>query len=199
MNGNNRFARFNPAVGATYKFAPGLTGYFGYAEANRAPTAGEIGCSDPTRPCSLDLFVSADPPGLRQVVARTYETGLRGRMTLGADEAEGRIDWNLGLFRTDLQDDIIAVPSEIISTGFFKNIPGTRRQGIEAGIAYRDRQWRLAANYSLIDATFESRLSLASPTNPRAETKAKSVSLPGDPDSRHPAAPGQAERRLRHQ
>ena len=89
LNGNNRFARFNPAFGATYKFGPGLTGYFGYAEANRAPTAGEIGCSDPTRPCSLDLFVSADPPGLRQVVARTYETGLRGRLTLGANDERG--------------------------------------------------------------------------------------------------------------
>ena len=197
LNGNNRFARFNPAVGATYKFAPGLTGYFGYAEANRAPTAGEIGCSDPTRPCSLDLFVSADPPGLRQVVARTYETGLRGRLTLGADEAEGRIDWNLGLFRTDLQDDIIAVPSEIISTGFFKNIPGTRRQGIEAGIAYRDRKWRLAANYSLIDATSRARLSW--PLRPTQEpTTGRNPCRARRPDARHPATPGKAERRLRH-
>jgi iron complex outermembrane recepter protein len=180
LNGNNRFARFNPAIGATYKFRPGLTGYFGYAEANRAPTAGEIGCSDPTRPCSLDLFVSADPPGLRQVVARTYETGLRGRMTLGAAEGDGRIDWNLGLFRTDLQDDIIAVPSEIISTGFFQNIPGTRRQGVEAGIAYRDGKWRLAANYTLIDATFESRVELASPTNPKASQDGEIKVNPGD-------------------
>jgi iron complex outermembrane receptor protein len=180
LNGNNRFARFNPAVGAAYKFAPGLTGYVGYAEANRAPTPGEIGCSDPTRPCSLDLFVSADPPGLRQVVARTYEAGLRGRLTLGADEAEGRLDWNLGLFRTDLEDDIIAVPSEIISTGFFKNIPGTRRQGIEAGIAYRDRQWRLAANYSLIDATFESAVELAAPTNPKADDEGEIHVRPGN-------------------
>ena len=186
LNGNNRFARFNPALGATYKFGPGLTGYFGYAEANRAPTAGEIGCSDPARPCSLDLFVSADPPGLRQVVARTYETGLRGRLTLGPDDGEGRIDWNLGLFRTDLRDDIIAVPSEIISTGFFKNIPGTRRQGIEAGISYRDSTWRLSANYSLIDATFESRVELASPTNPGANREGEIKVTPGD---RIPAIP----------
>jgi iron complex outermembrane receptor protein len=64
LNGNNRFSRFNPSAGATYKITPEVTGYFGYAEANRTPTSGEIACSDPMRPCSLDNFLSADPPGV---------------------------------------------------------------------------------------------------------------------------------------
>ncbi|HEV2188650.1 MAG TPA: TonB-dependent receptor, partial [Stellaceae bacterium] len=140
LNGESRFARFNPSAGATYKILPGLTGYFGYAEANRAPTAGEIGCSDPTRPCSLDNFLTADPPGLKQVVAHTYEAGLRGRFRTSTAETAGRIDWNLGLFRTDLDDDILSVPSTIISSGFFQNVGNTRRQGIEAGIGYRDNK-----------------------------------------------------------
>lgn len=180
LNGNNRFSRFNPAAGATYKIVPGVTGYFGYAEANRAPTAGEIGCSDPSRPCSLDLFLSADPPGLRQVVAHTYEAGLRGRTSIGGDEASGRIDWHIGLFRTDLDDDILSVPSAIISTGFFKNIGGTRRQGIEAGASYQDHDWRLAAAYSLVDATFRSALTLASPNNPAADASGNIEVRPGN-------------------
>ncbi|HTO84268.1 MAG TPA: TonB-dependent receptor, partial [Methylomirabilota bacterium] len=133
INGNNRFSRFNPAGGFTYKILPNLTGYVGYAEANRAPTAGEIACSDPARPCSLDNFLTSDPPGLKQVVARTYEVGLRGRLNAGAD---GRIDWNAGLFRTDLSDDILNVPSSIINSGFFQNVGDTRRQGLEAGVGY---------------------------------------------------------------
>ncbi len=180
LNGNNRFSRFNPQVGATYKILPALTGYFGYAEANRAPTAGEIGCSDPARPCSLDAFVSADPPGLRQVVARSYETGLRGKITLGESQPAGRIEWNFGLFRTDLDNDILTVPSAIISTGFFQNVGATRRQGIEAGISYKDQRWQVSANYSLVDATFQSAITLSSPDNPFADANGDIQVRPGD-------------------
>lgn len=180
LNGESRFARFNPSAGATYKILPALTGYFGYAEANRAPTAGEIGCSDPTRPCSLDNFLTSDPPGLKQVVAHTYEAGLRGRFRTSAAETAGRVEWNVGVFRTDLDDDIQNVPSTIISTGFFQNVGNTRRQGIEAGIGYRDDKWNLSANYSLIDATFQSAITLSSPNNPFADAAGNIEVRPGN-------------------
>jgi iron complex outermembrane receptor protein len=179
LNGNNRFARFNPAAGMTYKILPSLTGYFGYAEANRAPTAGEIACSNPARPCSLDNFLTSDPPGLKQVVAHTYETGLRGGFSAGAGGA-GRIDWNIGLFRTDLANDILNVPSTIISTGYFTNIGSTRRQGIEAGIGYRSRKWQVRASYGLIDATFQTAVTLSSPNNPFADAAGNIHVKPGD-------------------
>ena len=180
LNGKSRFSRFNPAAGAAYKLAPEVTAYAGYAEANRTPTTGEIACSDPARPCSLDNFLTSDPPGLRQVVARNWEAGLRGRFATGGEEAAGRVEWNLGLFRTDLADDILNVPSATISTGFFRNIGSTRRQGIETGIAYRDSEWDLAASYSLIDATFESALTLHSPNNPVADAAGNIHVKPGD-------------------
>ncbi|HTY65209.1 MAG TPA: TonB-dependent receptor [Alphaproteobacteria bacterium] len=177
INGNNRFSRFNPAGGLAYKILPNLTAYAGYAEANRAPTAGEIACSDPARPCSLDNFLTSDPPGLKQVVARTYEVGLRGRFGAGAN---GRMDWNAGLFRTDLSDDILNVPSSIINSGFFQNVGDTRRQGIEAGLGYRDDKWRMNVSYSYIDATFESPISLSSPNNPAADANGNIQVQPGN-------------------
>jgi iron complex outermembrane recepter protein len=180
LNGESRFSRFNPAAGAAYKITSDLTGYFGYAEANRAPTAGEIACSDPARPCTLDNFLTADPPGLKQVVARTYEVGLRGRFKTGTEATAGRIEWNLGFFRTDLQDDILSVPSTIISSGFFENVGSTRRQGIEAGVSYRDDKWNVSANYSLIDATFQSAITLSSPNNPFADATGNIQVNPGD-------------------
>jgi iron complex outermembrane recepter protein len=179
LNGKSRFSRFNPAVGATYKLLPNLTGYVGYAEANRAPTAGEIACSDPARPCSLDNFLTSDPASLKQVVAQTYEAGLRGRLAIGRETA-GKIEWNLGVFRTDLTNDILNVPSAIISSGFFENVGGTRRQGIEAGIVYRDDKWQVRANYSLIDATFQSAITLSSPNNPFADANGNIQVRPGD-------------------
>lgn len=185
LSGNNRFSRFNPAAGLTYKFTPpsflgGVTGYVGYAEANRTPTAGEIGCSDPARPCTLDAFLSADPPGLRQVVARNYEGGLRGKFDFTALDPAGKVDWNAGLFRTDLSDDILAVPSSIISTGFFQNIGSTRRQGVEAGLFYSDTTWKLSANYSFIQATFRSPITLSSPNNPFADANGDIQVRPGN-------------------
>jgi iron complex outermembrane receptor protein len=180
LNGENRFSRFNPAIGATYKLTPNLTGYFGYAEANRAPTAGELSCSDPARPCSLDNFFSADPPGLKQVVAHAYEAGLRGRFRTGSEEGAGRIDWNVSLFRADLDNDILNVPSALITSGFFQNIGSTRRQGIEAGISYRDQMWQASVDYSLIDATFQSAVTLQSPNNPTADEDGNIRVVPGD-------------------
>ncbi len=180
INGNNRFARFNPSAGATYKILPNLTGYVGYAEANRAPTAGEIACSDPTRPCSLDNFLTSDPPGLKQVVARTYEAGVRGRFAAEAVGAGGRVEWNAGLFRTDLSDDILNVPSSIINSGFFQNVGDTRRQGLEASLGYRDDKWRVTTSYSYIDATFESPITLNSPNNPAADANGHIQVQPGN-------------------
>ena len=180
LNGENRFGRFNPSAGATYKILPNLTIYAGYAEANRAPTAGEIACSDPARPCSLDNFLTSDPATLKQVVARTYETGLRGRRTIGTSDKAGRIEWDVGVFRTDIDNDILNVPSALISSGFFQNVGGTRRQGIEAGIAYRDDKWQVSANYALIDATFQSAITLSSPNNPFADAAGNVQVKPGD-------------------
>jgi iron complex outermembrane receptor protein len=77
LNGDHSYSRFNPVIGTTFKVTPNVTAYAGYAEANRAPTPLELGCSDPLRPCLLDNALVGDPP-LKQVVSHTYEAGLRG-------------------------------------------------------------------------------------------------------------------------
>ena len=76
LSGNNRFTHFNPALGATYQVASGVTAYAGYSTNNRAPTASEIECSDPLQPCLLPSSLAGDPPNLRQVIAHTVELGL---------------------------------------------------------------------------------------------------------------------------
>jgi iron complex outermembrane receptor protein len=177
ISGDHRFARFDPALGATYKLLPNLTAYAGYAEANRAPTPGELACADPARPCILDNFLVSDPD-LKQVVARTYEAGLRG--TLAGFEERSRFTWNLGVFRTDDQDDILNVPSTISGFGFFRNVGNTRRQGIEAGINYRSDRWLAYLDYAFLDATFRSPITLSSPNNPFADANGNISVKPGD-------------------
>jgi iron complex outermembrane receptor protein len=178
LTGFNRYSRFNPAIGATYKVAAGLTAYAGYAEGNRAPTPSEIECSNPAQPCLLPSSLSADPPTLKQVVSHTYEAGLRGGFE-APSVVPGHFNWNFGLFRTDLDDDIYGVATTI-SSGFFENIGATRRQGIETGLSYKADDWSVFLNYSLVDATFQSPLTLPSPSNPFADANGNIRVVPGD-------------------
>jgi iron complex outermembrane receptor protein len=177
LSGDHRFGRFNPAAGVTYKLLPELTAYAGYAEANRAPTPGELACADPARPCVLDNFLVSDP-SLKQVVARSWELGVRGNFQPAPEL--GRVTWNLGLFRTDTQDEILNVPSPLTNLGFFENAGNTRRQGIEAGLAYRSERWSAWLDYSLTDATFQSALTLNAPNNPFADVNGQIHIVPGD-------------------
>jgi iron complex outermembrane recepter protein len=175
LNGDHTYSRFNPVVGLTYKIMPDLTAYAGYSEANRAPTPLELGCADPSHPCLIDGFLISDP-SLKQVVGHTYEAGLRG----SAGDKQDVLKWNLGVYRTDSDDDIINVPSLVSGFGYFQNAAKTRRQGVEAGVIYKRERWSAYANYTFVDATFQSALTLSSPFNPAADTNGNISVVPGD-------------------
>ena len=169
LNSSNQFQRFNPVIGATYKITPNFSAYAGYSEANRAPTPLELGCSDPNHPCMIDSFLVADPP-LKQVVSHTLEAGVRG--SYGKDAKTGRLTWSLGIFHTLSDDDIIEVasPLGVNNFGFFQNAGQTLRQGIEAKVDYRFDRWNAYANYTYVEATYQSAITLFSPNNPNALT-----------------------------
>jgi iron complex outermembrane receptor protein len=111
------------------------------------------------------------------------ETGFRGRWDLGD---KGRVDWSAGLFRTASTNDIqpLIVPS-LNSFGYYANIGGTLRQGAELGATWRKDNWSVYANYSYIEATYQT--SFADPSNSPAAvvdpvTGAASIPItPGTP------------------
>ena len=176
LSGYNRYVHFNPALGATYKLLPGITAYGGVADNTRTPTANEIECSDPLRPCLLPTNLAGDPPDLKQVLAQTTELGLRGSQP---HAASGQVSWNLSLYRTVLEHDIFGVATSV-SQGFFQNIGDTRREGFEAGIGYHGERWSAYANYSFVRATFESALTVPSPSNPFQDADGVISVRPGD-------------------
>lgn len=177
LTGDNRYTHLNPAIGAAYKVTALLTTYAGISQNTRTPTASEMECSDPARPCLLPSNLASDPPILRQVVAHTTELGMRGQFFSATHS--GRIAWNLGIFRTQLDDDIYGVATSI-SSGFFQNIGATRRQGLEAALRYGATRWSAYASYSYVDATFESALTLPSPANPFRDANGNIFVQPGD-------------------
>ncbi|WP_428489366.1 TonB-dependent receptor [Rhodopila sp.] len=165
LTGDHYYQRFNPAGGVTYKLTPWLTAYAGYAEANRAPTPAELSCAGPSDACSLANFFVGDPD-LKQVVAHTVEAGLRGSAPAG--EA-GRVNYNLGFYRSNLDDDILFVNSVTLNRAFFTNVGQTRRQGVDASIQYKAPRWSAYLAYTYTDATFQSGFVEAAGSNPAAD------------------------------
>ena len=147
LDGNHRFSRFNPAIGVSWVPSRTLSAYVGYNEGSRAPTAIELGCANPDRPCKLPNAMAGDPP-LNQVVARTIEAGVRG--------GDAGLSWNVGVFRTDARDDILFVADDQAGFGYFKNFGKTRREGIELGLSGKTGAWRFGANHTVLNATYRS-------------------------------------------
>ena len=166
LSGAHTYAHFNPGGGLTYKLADNVTLYGGWSESNRAPTPAELSCSNPVNPCLLDAFLVADPP-LKQVVSQTFEFGARGHFETAA--VPGQFLWHLGVYRTDSDNDILLLGTAINGFGYFSNVGVTRRQGIEASLAWHWDRLLLSANYSYLDATFRENLALSS-NSPAADS-----------------------------
>ena len=177
LNSANNFDRINPVVGLTYQILPGISAYGGYSEANRAPTPLELDCANPLKPCLLENSLVSDPP-LQQVVSHTFEAGLRG--SANNVFGDGRINWKAGYFHTENANDIISLASTITGRGYYANVPGTLRQGVEAGLEYHNGDLMAYVNYAFTDATYRFTGELASPNNPFADANGNVLVTPGD-------------------
>ncbi len=176
LNSSNLFTHFNPGTGLTYKIGDGVTAYAGLSVSNRAPTAGELSCADPASPCLLDAFLVSDPP-LKQVVSHNIEFGLRG--TLQPPVLPGTLTWNASAYRTDSDNDILLVATEVNGFGYFQNAGTTRREGVDLHLNYRDKRWTVNASYAYLSATFRNAQVLAS-NSPAADADGLIYVRPGD-------------------
>ena len=170
LDGRHRFSRFNPAAGLTYQWSRALNFYGGYSESTRAPTPVELTCADEDAPCKLPNQFLSDPL-LKQVVAKSWEAGVRG--TFGNPGNGEHLNWHVGLFRTINVDDILFQSTGGVQSneGFFANVGDTRRQGLEASLsgALWERRLRWHANYSYLDATYRTAFAESSAHHPHAD------------------------------
>jgi outer membrane receptor protein involved in Fe transport len=176
LTGNHDYRRFNPSAGLTWKAMPGLTVYGSYAEANRTPMPAELTCASAAAPCSLANFLVADP-NLQQVVARTFEAGVRMQSRPWADAT---LNSELSLYRTTLSNDILAVGSSLPGLSFFQNVGNTQRQGFDLSLKLKYRGLSTYLGYSFIDATFQTPFTEQSPSNPAADANGNIFIQSGD-------------------
>jgi iron complex outermembrane receptor protein len=161
LDGNDRFAHFDPSAGVTYKILPRLTVYGSYAINNRAPTASELECANPAAPCLLPTNLASDPP-LKQVVSKTVEVGARGT---SSDARVGKFGYDLSIYRTNSEKDIYGI-STTIASGYYQNAGSTRREGADLDLTCQFERVSAYLQYSYLKATFRSAFLEPSPANP---------------------------------
>jgi len=171
--GDHTYSRVNPSIGVTFTPSPLWSLYANYNEGSRAPTVIELGCSDPAQPCGLPNNFASDPD-LKQVVARTFEVGARGKLP------DDMLTWSVDAFRTNSSDDIQFVATNT-SQGYFANVGTTRRQGMDLGLGGKltsQLMWHLS--YSFVDATYRSNFEVNGESNSSADENGNIQVRPGN-------------------
>ncbi len=172
LAGSHTFSRINPALGFTLTPTEVWTLYANYNEASRAPTVIELGCANPTVPCGLPNAFASDP-SLAQVVARTVELGMRGKLP------GGQLLWSADVFHTINRDDIQFIATAT-NAGYFANFGSTRRQGLDLALGGRLGRLDWRTTYSRVDATYRSAFAVSSGSNSTADAAGNILVRPGD-------------------
>ena len=174
LDGKHDFARFNPAVGVTFRLTPSMTLYGSYGESTRAPSPVELACASEDAPCNLPNAFLADPP-LEQVVAKSTEIGLRS-------EGHEGLQWHIGAFYTVNHNDILfqTTGGPQANVGFFDNVGDTLRTGIELSLSQRLARFRWSFDYSYLDATFDDDFVSNSPHHPIFASDPASPAIVGE-------------------
>jgi iron complex outermembrane receptor protein len=140
LSGDKQFNEVSPKVGLTYNFDDELSVYGTYSEGFLSPNVQQL--------FALGMFGSN--PDLDPAVSKNFEVGVRKEFG----------DWlstQINVFTMDIDDEILFDPSAGI---FGSNVNSdTKREGVElsaTGSIGERISW--FANYTYIDATFESGL-----------------------------------------
>jgi outer membrane receptor protein involved in Fe transport len=164
------YSRFNPTAGLTFTPNERISVFGSYSESNRAPTAIELGCSNPLNPCLLPNAMADDPP-LKQVVARTIDFGAKGDLT-------DAIKFNASVYYARNSDDIqflragstgaTDTATSFRNRGYFSNVGDTRRIGLDLGLNGKLDNFRWSASYAYVRATYEDDFQLVGLANSSA-------------------------------
>lgn len=140
------YTRINPSLGLTHALRKGISLFANVGQGNRVPTVIELGCADPGKPCRLPVGLQSDPY-LKQVISRTWEAGLRGKLDGG--------EYSLSLYRTANRDDILFLSAGPSRQGYFSNFGRTRHQGFDATFAHRSGDLAMRGAYSYLEAEYD--------------------------------------------
>lgn len=145
LSGRHGYQRVNPSLGLAWNPLSAIGLFASISQAMRAPTAIELACADPARPCALPTGFNGDP-ALKAVIAHSLEAGGRGTLV-------GRLRWNAAAYRTRVDNDIQFIFAAS-GLGHFANLGRTERIGYELGLDADLGAVKLAANYGHVVARY---------------------------------------------
>lgn len=138
---------FNPSIGVTHKPSQTFSLFANVGQSNRVPTSIELGCANADIACRLPTGLQADPY-LKQVIARTLETGLRWQLSTDSGVS-------VAVYRSENKDDILFRALGRDGLGYFSNFSRTRRQGTDITAYTTIQSVALRVTYSYLDATYQ--------------------------------------------
>jgi outer membrane receptor protein involved in Fe transport len=102
--------------------------------------------------------MASDPP-LSQVIAKTYDLGLKGKLSED-------FKWSASYYRAMNHNDLQFIAAESQSgAGYFDNVGKTKREGLDLSVNGNANKFHWNAGYSFIKATYESDLTMATDAN----------------------------------
>ncbi len=161
-DGFRSYAKMSPRVGLNWEVGGGASVRASYAEAFRAPTAGELSALGP--------FTSS--PDLLPVKTRNTEFGGAWR-----NPAWGEAD--VAIYRSMAYNEIYAVFDPVGGFGSNRNIDRTRRQGVEISLRPRIGKADSYLNYTYVEATFQSLFQLDDALFTGTQTVNPGAEIPG--------------------
>jgi len=158
-NGDNLFNQITGALGLSRETLPGVRLFASYARGFRAPVILEITCADPEDPCPLPFELGADPP-LDPVTTDSWQAGFRTE--------RGQMSTSVTAYWSEVHNDLFSVVDpEQPTRGFFTNLEGTRRIGLEGSMTIKSIPIlpgaSIQGSIAWTRATFETHATLAAP------------------------------------
>lgn len=158
-NGDNLFNQITGALGLSRETLPGVRLFMGYARGFRAPVILEITCADPEDPCPLPFELGADPP-LDPVTTDSWQVGFRTERS--------QMSTSVTAYWSEVHNDLFSVVDpEQPTRGFFTNLEGTRRIGLEGSMTIKSIPVlpgaSIQGSIAWTRATFETHATLAAP------------------------------------
>jgi outer membrane receptor protein involved in Fe transport len=178
VGGTHKFNRINPSLGVSFTPSESINAYGSYSESSRAPSTIELGCANPAVPCKLPNAMASDPP-LNQVVAKTYDLGLRGKIS-------SDLKWSASYYHAVNHNDIQFISSTTSGAGYFDNVGKTKREGLDLSASGNLDKFHFNVGYSFIKATYESDMTILAESNSSRDSEeqiniTKGNYLPGIP------------------
>lgn len=122
LNQDNNYNNINPKLGVNYQFSEDIRFFANLSSTNEAPTYWEL----------VSASVSPKNPAMAKVSLNDLEAQSSNTIEFGSSGSIGQTQWNIALYRSDIDDELISIVSDFAVNGKTDNYAaGTIHQGIE--------------------------------------------------------------------